>query len=93
MKINNEKNEFNKCLFLERVHDLLNISIIFLDIWITFLDISTITNDISISNDIFSNFLQVFVLNEIQFFSDSFDCVCFEHSKFVYRVKYILYIH
>jgi hypothetical protein len=38
MKFNNEKNEFNECSFLERVHDLLNISIIFLDILITFFD-------------------------------------------------------
>ncbi len=93
MKINNEKSEFNKCSFLERVHDLLNISIIFLDISIAFLDISAISNDISISNDIFSIFLQVFVLNEIQFLSDSLDCVCFEHSKFVHRVRYIIYTH
>ncbi len=93
MKINNEKNKFNECSFLERVHDLFNILIIFFDISITFLDILAITNDILISNDIFSNFLQVSVLNEIQFFSDSFNCVCFEHSKFVDRVKYIIYIY
>jgi hypothetical protein len=93
MKINNKKNEFNKYSFLERVHDLLSISIIFLDILITFFNISIITNDISISNDIFSNFLQVFVFNKIQFFNDSLNNVCFEHSKFVHRVRYIIYIH
>jgi hypothetical protein len=87
MKINNEKNEYNECSFFERVHNLFNKLIIFLDISMTSFDIS------AISNDNISNFLQAFVLNEIQFLSDSFDSVCFEHSKFVHRVKYIIYTH
>jgi hypothetical protein len=87
MKIHNEKNEFNKCYFLDQAHNLFNISIIFFDISIKFFDIS------AISNDIFSNFLQIFVFNEVQFFKNSFDCICFEHSKFVHRIKHIIYIN